>query len=215
MTYTAGEPTRVACASVSELSARGESRRASIIAVARTVLVERGLDDFVLRTIAAQVGITLGNLQYYFATRDDLLVAVIETEFADDVEIIRANVGHADDSRKALTEVARGLVEHWCAGGAVFSTLTVLSHHHERFRDLNRTIYRRFYDELAVLIRAAAPTANDEEVNLRTRLVTAVLDGIAIQNHAICDDTGTDLLERATSLIVTVASGPQPTRRSR
>ncbi|HBM87140.1 MAG TPA: hypothetical protein DD437_01220, partial [Rhodobiaceae bacterium] len=51
---------------------KGQKRRAEIISLGRNLLIEEGYDAFVLRTIAAQAEITLGNLQYYFPVREDL-----------------------------------------------------------------------------------------------------------------------------------------------
>lgn len=201
-------------------SVRGETRRNEILEVARSVLIEDGLDQFVLRNVASRVGMTLGNLQYYFATRDDLLHAVIQAEFDRDVAIIRSTIVRSQMPGQALAEVAHGLVCHWCDGGSVFSALMMLAHHDERFRGLNREIYETFYEELAVLIRAADPEADGAEIDARVRLVASVLDGVAIQNHAgvDLDPTACDvLLERAGTLVMQIACGEvdvQPMRSS-
>lgn len=201
-------------------SARGETRRTAILDVARSVLVEDGLDHFVLRNIAGRVGITLGNLQYYFPTRDDLLRAVIRAEFDRDVAIIRTTVEQSQEPGIALEGVARGLVEHWCDGGSIFSALTLLAYHHEGFRELNREIYETFYDELGTLIGAADPNADGAEVDARARLVASVLDGVAIQNHAevgLDEAVCNELLERAGALVLRIACGrldDVPTKRA-
>lgn len=200
--------------------ARG-SRRPELVDLARTVLVEDGLDRFVLREIAARAGMTVGNLQYYFPTRDDLLAAVMEAEFDRDLAAIRSVVGsddgEGDDSGPGpgigpdgLTTIAERLVCNWCDGGSsVFTALALLAFHHERFRVLNREIYTTFYAELGTVIRAADPGAGDDEVAARARLITALLDGVAIQIHAAVSqaDACEDLLARATTHVVTLATG--------
>lgn len=193
---------------VSPEQRRGEQRRTEILTVARGVLIEEGLDAFVLRTIAGRVGITLGNLQYYFTTRDDLLVAVIEAEFDHDLAIISATVAECGAQACTLADVADRLVRHWRDGGSVFVALWLLAYQRDRFRRLNRSIYSRFYDELAVLVRAADPRAGDVEVNTRVRLVTAVLDGVATQRHAADDGNGdAALIARASDLVMRLAAG--------
>jgi AcrR family transcriptional regulator len=57
-------------------TSKGLQRREQILSVARKLLIEEGYNRFVLREIAAQSGITIGNLQYYFRTRELLLEAV-------------------------------------------------------------------------------------------------------------------------------------------
>lgn len=181
-----------------------------MLAVARNVLIEDGLERFVLRTIASRAGMRLGNLQYYFATRDDLLEAVIRAEFDRDLAIIHSTLERSRSPGDALPKVAHGLVCHWCDGGSVYAALWLLAYHHERFRDLNRQIYETFYGELALLIRSADPRASDAELDIRTRLVTSVLDGVAIQTHADVESahmTCDDLLEHAGVLVLQIASG--------
>ena len=73
-------------------SRHGEARCAELIGIARDLLVEGGLDTFAMRTVAARAGMRLGNLQYYYATRDDLLEEVIRTEFERDLNTVRDTV---------------------------------------------------------------------------------------------------------------------------
>lgn len=186
---------------------RRQARGPELVELARTVLVDEGLDRFVLRDIAGRAGMTVGNLQYYFPTRDDLLAAVIRAEFDRDLRTIRGVVADAD---AGLVEVGRGLVCNWCDGGSsVFTVLALLAFHHERFRRLNREIYDTFYAELAAVVRSADPTADQDEALARAHLITALLDGVAIQIHAAvttpaaCDD----LIRRATTQVIAIAGG--------
>ena len=68
---------------------RGEVSRARILATAREILADSGLERFAMREIAKRADMGLGNLQYYFPTRDDLLEAVIEVEFEYNLETMR------------------------------------------------------------------------------------------------------------------------------
>jgi AcrR family transcriptional regulator len=189
----------------SSLSHRGQARRDAVLATARDLLVEAGFDQFVLRRVAAKAEMTLGNLQYYFATRDDLLEAVIRAEFEHDLEAVR--LATTVESAEGLKTAARALVRNWTTGaGSIFGTMSLLAYHHERFRELNREIYETFYRELGVLVRRVSPGLRDAEVAARARLITSVLDGVALQIHA--GATGRrELTNRAADLVVTVASG--------
>lgn len=59
---------------------KGAIRRQQIIDVARQTLIDLGMAGLILRDVADRIGITHGNLQYYFATKDDLVVAVFDQE---------------------------------------------------------------------------------------------------------------------------------------
>jgi AcrR family transcriptional regulator len=194
-------------------SARGEATRAAVLHAARAVLVDDGLERFVMREIAARSGITLGNLQYYFATRDDLLEAVIRAEFDRDLSTFRRSVADPTQPADELTGISRSLVENWCTGGgSVFAALSLLAYHSERFAHLGAEIYGAFYAELGHVIRRIDPRAGDEELTARVMLVTSVLDGVAMQTHAaVRDDAACNtLLANATALVGAIASGATP-----
>ncbi len=176
-----------------------------MLATARELLVEDGFDQFVLRRVAAKAEMKLGNLQYYFATRDDLLEAVIRAEFDRDLDALR--LATTVESAEGLKTAARALVRNWTTGaGSIFGTMSLLAYHHDRFRELNREIYEIFYRELGVLVRQVTPTLREAEIAARARLITSVLDGVAMQIHA--GATGRrDLTNRAADLVATIANG--------
>lgn len=65
------------------ISARGQSTagrvtRAAIVGAAARVLVDEGYASFSLPTVAQELGISHGNLNYYFPTRQALLETLIE-----------------------------------------------------------------------------------------------------------------------------------------
>ncbi|TCC06266.1 TetR/AcrR family transcriptional regulator [Kribbella soli] len=182
-------------------SDRGAARRDAVLAVARGLLVEDGFDQFVLRRVAAKAGMKLGNLQYYFATRDDLLEALIRAEFEHDLAAVRRAT-----TLDGLAEAAHELVRNWTTGaGSIFGTMSLLAYHDARFRRLNHEIYEAFYRELGVLIRQVSPGLTDQEIRMRARLITSVLDGVAMQIHAGAANR-TELVRRAATLLTTIAT---------
>ena len=105
----------------------------------------------------------------------------------------------------------RSLASNWTTGaGSIFGTMSLLAYHHDRFRRLNREIYETFYAELGTVIRSSTGATSDAEVATRARLITSVLDGVAIQAHAVLG-IGTarhdDLLDRAAALVKDLANG--------
>jgi len=57
---------------------KARRRRTQILKTAREVLAREGWPNFKLRTVAARCGISLGNMQYYFPTKKELLHTLIE-----------------------------------------------------------------------------------------------------------------------------------------
>lgn len=183
-------------------SDRGRARRDAVLAAARELLVEDGFDQFVLRRVAARTGMTLGNLQYYFPSRDDLLEALIRSEFEHDLAAVRRAT-----TTDGLKTAARALVRNWTTGaGSIFGTMSLLAYHQERFARLNREIYAAFYGELEVLVRRVSEGVPDAEIRLRARLITSLLDGVAMQIHSGAAGPK-ELTTRAATLVVTIATG--------
>jgi len=58
-------------------SRKGLDRERAVLQAARRVLVESGYEQFSLRNVAAAAGMHLSNLQYYFPTRDALILRLM------------------------------------------------------------------------------------------------------------------------------------------
>ena len=101
-------------------------------------------------------------------------------------------------------------MDDWCAdSGVAFLTLASLAYRSERFGALNREIYERFYAEMSSIILRLDSKLDAGEVAIRARLMTSVLDGVALQVHAVPGDAASrsDLIDQAGQLIVAVATG--------
>ncbi|MFO1466699.1 MAG: TetR/AcrR family transcriptional regulator [Steroidobacteraceae bacterium] len=57
---------------------KGGMRSREILEVARRILVEEGYKNLTLRRVAQSVGISIGNLQYYFPAKEDLERQVLQ-----------------------------------------------------------------------------------------------------------------------------------------
>ena len=165
-------------------TSKGSSTRDRIVKEARKQLVEHGYEAFVMRELAGILGIKLGNLQYYFKTREVLIVHVMEQEAAKDVlaiQSLRQNWHAADD---AFSAIVRNLVTCWRGGSCVlFSTLGTLSVHNKSYKQLYLNIYRDFYLALEGPLQEMKPNLSDDEIALRVRLITALIDGSSIQTQ--------------------------------
>ncbi|GIH74651.1 TetR/AcrR family transcriptional regulator [Planobispora longispora] len=190
---------------------RHASRCAEIIETARGLLLGEGLDAFAMRTVAASAGMRLGNLQYYFATRDDLLEAVIRAEITNDLTMVEGSL-RAEDAVRDVPELARQLVENWSSGtGGVYLSLASLAYHSDRFRALNREVYESFYAAIGSLVRRIDPDAALPDVRIRAQLMTSLLDGTALQLHAAVHTKAESdaLIERAAALLAAIAADRQ------
>ena len=135
-----------------------------------------------MRELADNIGIKLGNLQYYFKTREALSVHVIEREAAKDVQTIQSLLGNCDSAGDAFRAIVRSLVARWRGnGGVLFSTLNTLALHNKSYKQLYSSIYANFYLAIEGPLRKMKPSLPDDEIAMRARLITALIDGSSMQ----------------------------------
>jgi AcrR family transcriptional regulator len=89
-----------------------EQRRRQIAEAVWRIASTRGLEDVSLRKVAAEAGVSLRLVQYYFGTRDDLLLGALEILNADAGESIRTGLGPEEDTtpREVLRAVLAGML---------------------------------------------------------------------------------------------------------
>jgi AcrR family transcriptional regulator len=81
---------------------KGKAREVDIIVAAQTVLANEGYEQFTLRNVADKVGMRLSHLQYYFATKGDLvraLLAHVAQEYAQKTAEVLAQVPDTPTAR--------------------------------------------------------------------------------------------------------------------
>ncbi len=163
------------------LTRKGQKRREEIIFVARQRLIDRGYDAVVLREIADEMGSSLGNIQYYFRTRRDLIAAVVANEISADIEdAVGAGLkGPPDEKLKKFCEV---VLARWSGDeGIVWSGMLFFRHHYDEVQELMEIVYRLFYEALIDIIGEICPDDSKPLVKRKAMMVTSLLDGASLQ----------------------------------
>ncbi|MBY8876067.1 TetR/AcrR family transcriptional regulator [Actinacidiphila acidipaludis] len=88
--------------------ARASQKRQRLTAAAARVLHEQGVERTTLADIAREADVPVGNVYYYFKTKDELVRAAL-TEHSAHLDELIARLDRLDDPRDRL----RGLVEAW------------------------------------------------------------------------------------------------------
>jgi AcrR family transcriptional regulator len=86
----------------STLTDGSASAREQIVRAAAESLLENGYAGTSVRAIASRAGVAIGNLQYYFPTKSELLVEAWRYLTARSVEELRAACNQLDDPLEAL-----------------------------------------------------------------------------------------------------------------
>ncbi len=108
---------------------KGSQRRDALVAAARTTLHEQGVHATTLADVAAAAGIPVGNLYYYFKTKDDIVGAVLDA-YDDDYPKLRQLLDTQPTPKDRLKTLVRLLIgakdritAHGCPIGSLCSEL--------------------------------------------------------------------------------------------
>lgn len=97
--------------------------RDAILDTARAMIVGRGLDDFSLRKLAARLGVTAPSLYRFFDSKDAIVGAIAEAEFAQLIEAIETAAAAHDDPVEQIKAQSTAYVERAVASPALFAVM--------------------------------------------------------------------------------------------
>jgi TetR/AcrR family transcriptional regulator, transcriptional repressor for nem operon len=86
-------------------------KRERLVAAATTLLHEQGVERTTLADIAAAADVPLGNVYYYFKTKDDVIAAVVDTH----AEQIRTTLALIDSRHRSPRSRLKALVREFTA----------------------------------------------------------------------------------------------------
>ncbi|WP_341580018.1 TetR/AcrR family transcriptional regulator [Microbacterium schleiferi] len=161
--------------------AKSVAQRANILAAARRVFAQLGYNGSSMRGIAEEAGITFTGLRHHFATKDELLIAVLEQR---DLEhsAQQANI-HGIGLLDALVSLLDQVLDE-PAITEVFTTVSgeaVSRDHpaHHFFVQRYERIRRQFAEELATAATSGEYLAIDPDH--AAILLAAIMDGLQLQ----------------------------------
>ncbi|MBW1882572.1 MAG: TetR/AcrR family transcriptional regulator [Deltaproteobacteria bacterium] len=88
-----------------------DRRRAEILAAAGRLFAERGIRETTVRQIADQVGVMSGSLYYYFATKQEIVHALMRAYVEDLVDRYRIHLSGEADARSQLQRLVKTSLE--------------------------------------------------------------------------------------------------------
>lgn len=164
------------------MARKGDERRQAIIDTARRVLIEHGPDAFVLRDIAEQLGITHGNLQYYFPTKNALLVAIFDQELEKYTAGMKSAIAATSTRQGRLGAIMdSGIEELKSPATPLWLTMWSMSWHSP---DMAAILKKENDAYQAVVVRELkniAPRLSLKRRRHIARIIQAILDGLGVQ----------------------------------
>lgn len=163
------------------LGRKGRERRRLILDAAKQRVIEKGLDGLVLREIADELAITHGNLQYYFQTKDDLLLAIYDDEAQIYTSTMREFLDNAttpEGSLAAIIDSGIDVIER--NETRLWRVMFGIA---QQFPELAEILKREneYYEEfVASALEKIAPHINPMKRYYVAKIIRAIIDGAAI-----------------------------------
>ncbi|WP_320005903.1 TetR/AcrR family transcriptional regulator [Maridesulfovibrio sp.] len=154
------------------------------------ILRDHGDQGLSMRKVAAKAGMSLGNLQYYFRNKDELLIGLADVYFekcSDDF-----NKSIAKHAPQGKTEILEFLVDYGMyyansESGKVFRELWGVAARNERINERMYEYYRLYAESVTEIIRPFAK--NHNSVANTVSLLIPFFDGYGFSSSPLPADT--------------------------
>ena len=163
-------------------------RRGQIVAAARRLVAEQGLEALTIGALEDRVSFTRGVITYHFANKDEIVQAVFASAIDEiDAAVRRAvegGVAIEDKVRAVLRGNVRGFVDSEVAGRVLLSFWGRLSAD-PVVRKLNADLYAKYRRRAAKLLRSARADGlvGPVDPTVMGALLVAIVLGIATQHY--------------------------------
>ena len=198
-----------------------ELRRGQIVAVARKIVADEGLEALTIGSLEARLAFSRGVITYHFQNKDDIVHAVLESAIEEinagiDAQL-GANLGYEEKLRTMLKMYVRGFLEHVEATRILLSFWGRISSD-KRARKANANLYAACRKGMAQLVESgkeAGDFAADANVEAVAAALVGVVVGIAMQSYfekgAIDADAAIEEATQAALARLTKRRGADPT----
>ncbi len=195
-----------------DVTRKGAKRIANIVETGVDILRTEGFTALTKRRIAKRLGISHGNVSYYFPTRESLWKGVIEYElkFYYDKYYGESKIADNDPEGRFDEFVRLWFQEYKDRELRIFfAQLLAFAEVSEFVAQQRDEIYQTFYDETRSRIRDLDPTMSEQELQTRSTLVMAMLEGL----HAVTAfrpdlmGSSTDFQEQLVKQVKAIAKG--------
>lgn len=193
------------------VSAKGQERLAAVLDAATDLLVEEGYAQLSLRKIAARADMRLGNLQYYYRTKQDVIRALLERYLDRAVAAFEQRIATAGvDPRAQLLAGTETLVEglESDASCRLFWELWALAARDRSVARATRAFYERYVAEVARVLRAVAPALRPAVAERRATLAVALLEGLSVLRLGAEGSLARGVVDEARALILQMTEEP-------
>ncbi len=160
---------------------KGEERLKVILRSAEEVLIEHGYHNFSLRKVATKAGISVGNLQYYFPSRDELIDAMMQ-DVVGEYLIVFEQIRDHDTPREQLVHIIEEVVLDLNSKRTTlfFPELWSMSNHEAGVNRYMESMYAKYQAVLKDVIMDINPALTDKQAERLSLFIAASIEGHTI-----------------------------------
>lgn len=161
-------------------SPRGQQAVAAILSAARDVLVEEGYPRLTMRNVADRADMTVGNLSYYYANKEDLLHDLLEAViqgYVEDFDRIADNAERTPEER--FEDLVRFLISDLSTKETTgfFPALWALACHDDFAAGEMSHVYEIERDSFVRVIASMRPDLPKKDRDLLALFISGSIEG--------------------------------------
>lgn len=161
------------------------SNRTRIIDVSSKLMADKGVKLTTLADIAREAGISRGTLFYYYASKNDLIYAILEKHLSDLTDTIFANLPRRRSSAADLASVLQSaltrLIQDENSGRINLYLLQEAIIDNSDLKDRFAVKYQTWRELIAGQIARAFGISDSRRLSALGTLLLAMIDGLTIQ----------------------------------
>ena len=201
----------------SETTGKGMERARAILAAAREIFARHGYSGLSMRGVATRLGVTLGTVQHYYKTKDELLEAVLLQmlhEYQVDVDRIASQMREASREEQ-LRESMKYFIGSVLSplGLGTFVELSALAMRNEFAADVMERIFVLARKSIRRSIRGMVAGLSERELSIRASSIVAQLMGLTFFTPRVTRPRLPELEaleEEAIRTMLAIATRPKP-----
>lgn len=162
---------------------RSQLRIQQILESAQHILINEGFHSLSLRKIAQHMGISNGNVTYYFPNKKVLLRALIEDMLARyDAEFEREATKFPNAPLTRINAYFRYLIKDAQSASSrnFFYQLWGLSTHDAIAAELREEVYSHFFSQVLIQLKAVRPELSEADLQRKSFLLMSLVEGINV-----------------------------------
>ncbi len=162
---------------------KGGERIATILEDAKNIVVEEGFSALSFRAIAKRTGMTVGNVSYYFASKDQLMEQLAEYIFDRWEKRFRKSIPvDAGDKMGIFLYAIRYMIEEnkRPRSRALLLEMWAMANQSAAIGNMMDVFYARMRAQIEAMIFDINPSLPKQACQLRAALITAQIEGLMI-----------------------------------